>query len=227
MSVRVVLGEIGAKDATTRTVLPTVAQPKWAPFLRVAETIATPRRRFPPHGHEGVEVLTHVIEGSGTYECSPNPPEAVGAGSTTLLTAPIPVLHAINPGKGQMVRWFAVVVTLPAGAASAPRVQFERVEGTAEQPDGTIVRRLVGPGATIKSAVGLEAESVEFRTSGASFRKVGHDRVAVCYALSGRGTVDNDPLDGGEAALVEDAAGIALQGQPGFRFVLVSAPRKS
>ncbi|MGA8302974.1 MAG: hypothetical protein WA691_05355 [Thermoplasmata archaeon] len=227
MSVRVVLGEIGAKDATTRTVLPTVVQPKWAPFLRVAETIATPRRRFPPHGHDGVEVLTHVIEGSGRYECSPNPPEAVGAGSTTLLTAPTSVQHAINPGKGQTVRWFAVVVSLPPGAASAPRVQSAQVQGPGEQPDRTTVHRLVGPGTTIKSAVGLEAESIEFGSSGASFRRVGHDRVAICYALSGRGTVDNQPLDGGEAALIEDAAGIAFQGQSGLRLVLVSAPRKS
>jgi hypothetical protein len=86
---------------------------------------------------------------------------------------------------------------------------------------------LVGSGSTIKSAVGLEAESIEFRSGGAAFRKVGRDRLAVCYALSGRGAVDNQPLDGGEAALVEDAAGIALQTRAGVHVVLVSVPRKS
>ena len=55
--------------------------------------------------------------------------------------------------------------------------------------------------------------------------KVGHDRIAVCYAFSGRGAVDNEGLDAGEAALVEEAGGIAIAGQTGFHVVLVSAPQ--
>ncbi len=67
-SIRVIPGEIDGRDVTTRAVIPSTAQPRWPPLERIAETIATPRRRFPPHRHEGVEVLTYVIEGSGTYE---------------------------------------------------------------------------------------------------------------------------------------------------------------
>jgi quercetin 2,3-dioxygenase len=227
MSTRIVRGEVGTRDATTRTVIPTVAQPRWLSFERVAETIATPRRPFRPHRHEGVEVLTYVIEGSASYGCGPSSPDTLVTGATRLLTAPTSVSHAISPGKGQTVRWFAVVVSLPAGTAAAPRLQSGQADPTEVQPDGTIVRRLVGPGTTLTSSVGLEGEAIEFRSEGATFRKVGHDHAAVCYALSGRGRVDNDILDGGEAALVEESAGIALQGQPGFHVVLVRAPRGS
>jgi hypothetical protein len=90
---------------------------------------------------------------------------------------------------------------------------------------GTILRRIAGPGTTLRSSVGIESEAIEFRSTGATFRKVGHDRVAICYALSGRGRVDDQVVEGGEAALVEQAAGIALHGQAGFRIVLVHAPR--
>lgn len=227
MSIRVVRGEIGAKDVTTRVLIPTVTQPRWPPFERVAETIATPRRPFPPHRHEGVEVLTYVIEGSASYVYGAGPPDALASGSTRLLTAPSPVSHAINPGKGQTVRWFAVVTSLPAGESTLPRLQSGQANPTSEQPDGTILRRLVGPGSLLTSSVGLEGEAIEFRSSGTTFRRVGHDRVAVCYALSGRGRVDSEILDGGEAALIEQSAGIALQGHPGFQVILMRAPQRS
>jgi quercetin 2,3-dioxygenase len=225
MSVRVVPGEIGAKDATTRTALPTVAQPRWPPFERVAETIATPRRRFPPHRHEGVEVLTYVIEGAGTYEFGSRPLDTVVPGSARLLLAPASVSHAINPGKGQTVRWFSAVVSLPPGSTLTPRLLAGESQESPLQPDGTTIRKVVGPGAPVQSAMGLECEDVRFHSAGAAFRKVGHDHVAVCYALSGRGAVDNQPLDGGEAALIDESGGMSLQGQAGFHVVLVKVPR--
>jgi quercetin 2,3-dioxygenase len=225
MTVRIVRGEISSKNVTTRTVIPTAATPKWPPFERVAETIATPRRPFPAHRHEAEEVLTYVIEGSAVYALAPGPSEPLSPGSTKLLTAPTPVSHSINPAKGQTIRWFALVATLPGGVASAPRLQSGRPTPTPVQADGTVVQPLVGTRSGVSSSTGLECDSVEFREEGTSFQKVGHDRVAVVYALSGPGVVDNLAIEAGEAALVEEAAGIALQGDPGFHVVLCSAPR--
>jgi redox-sensitive bicupin YhaK (pirin superfamily) len=225
MTVRVVSGEIDAKDTTTRTVIPTANQPRWPPFERVAETIAAPRRHLPPHRHQGVEVLTYVIEGSGTYEFGPDPPAQVRPGSIKLLTAPSSASHRINPGVGQTVRWFAMVVALPDGLTSAPELQSGVAKETGMRSDGTAVRVLVGPKAEVRSAAGAEAEAIRFVNEGTSFRRVGHDSMAVCYALMGRGMVDSVPIEGGEAALVDDAAGIAVQGTPGFQAVFVRVPR--
>jgi redox-sensitive bicupin YhaK (pirin superfamily) len=227
MSVRIVRGEIDTKDATARLVVPTPAQTRWPPFERVAETIATPRRPFPPHRHEMQEVLTYVIEGSASYTFGPAPPEPLSPGSTKLLTATTSVSHAISPSQGRTVRWFSIVATLAAGKASANRLQSLRVDPTAMQPDGTILRQLIGGGSPIISAAGLECELIDFLQNGTSFRRVGHDRTGVAYALSGPGMVDNAPLDGGEAALVDDAAGIALKGEPGFQVIFATAPRPS
>ncbi|MGC2035172.1 MAG: hypothetical protein WA761_06990 [Thermoplasmata archaeon] len=225
MSIRVVAGEILTKDTTTRTVIPTAAQPRWPPFARIAERIATPRRPFPPHRHEGDEVLTYVIEGSAAYSYGPGPPEPMDEGSTKLLTAPTSVSHAISPAPGRRVRWLAVVTPLPTGKAATVRLQSGRAEPTELQPDGTALRRVVGPGSSLRSTVGLECEAVEFRSSGTTFKRIGHDRLAVIYALSGQGMVDNQPVEAGEAALVDDAAGVALQGRSGFQAMLMRAPR--
>jgi redox-sensitive bicupin YhaK (pirin superfamily) len=225
MQIRVVPGEIAAKDATVRVALPTSAQPHFPPFQRVAETISTPRRRVAQHHHAGVEVLTHVLEGSGVYEYGTSPPDPVRAGSTRLLTAATNVSHAINPAKGGTIRYFAVLTPLPPGDATESRVQSARGVESPPQADGTAVTHLVGPDAGVRSAIGLEGESLRFVADGTSFRKVGHGHLALCYALSGRGTVDGQPIDGGEAAFIEDAAGIALQGRVGFRAIVLRVPR--
>ena len=225
MSIRVVQGEIDSKDVTTRVILPTPEQPRWPPFERVAETIATPRRPFPPHRHEKEEVLTYVIEGSAFYGIAPGAPEPLEPGSIKLLTAPTAISHSINPSKGQTVRWYSLVASLLPGAASSTRLQSGTAASSEMQPDGTVLQQLVGARAPITSAVGLECEAIRFAQPGTAFRRVGHDRVAVIYALSGPGTVDNDALDSGEAALVYEAAGVALKGEPGFHVVFSTAPR--
>jgi quercetin 2,3-dioxygenase len=224
VSVRVVAGEISAQDATTRKVIPNANFPRWPPFDRVAETIATPRRAFPPHRHEGVEVLTYIIEGSGTYALGTGPADPVSPGSVRLLTAPTSTAHSINPGKGKMVRWFSVISRLPGGSGGGPQLQSGTIAPSGVQPDGTILWRLVGPTTPIRSALGVECEAIKFQEAGDAYRKVGHDRVAVCYAISGRGSVDSEGFEGGEAALVEDAAGLALHGRAGLHVVLVTGP---
>jgi redox-sensitive bicupin YhaK (pirin superfamily) len=225
VSIRIVSGEINVKDATTRVVLPTVTTPRCPPFARVAETIAAPRRRFPPHRHESVEVLTYVIEGSGSYESGSAPATNLMAGSTSLLTATESVAHSLNPKTGQTLRWFGVIVNLPAGTKGPGHVQSSEARPSAPQADGTVVRRLVGPESGVTSATGLESEVIEFQSAGTAFRRVGHDRVAIFYALSGNGQIDSLPLDAGEAALAQDASGVAVQGRAGLRLVSVSAPR--
>jgi hypothetical protein len=225
VTVRIVAGEIHAKDVTTRTTIPSSGLPQWPPFERVAETIANPRRRAPAHRHEAVEVLTYVIEGAGSYQFGSDPPQPFGVGSAAVLYSTEPVSHAINPEKGRTLRWFAVIASLPAGRAFPARSQVGRVEASPPQADGTVVRRWVGPGASFSSAAGIEAEVIEFHSTGATFRRVGHDRLAIGYTLSGRGAVDGSALEVGEAALIDEAAGIGIQGSAGFRVALVSAPR--
>jgi redox-sensitive bicupin YhaK (pirin superfamily) len=225
MTVRVIPGEISAKDATTRTILPTTVQGSWPPFERVAETIASSSRRLPVHRHAGVEVLTYVIEGAGSYQYASEPGRAVDAGSVQLMTAPTSAAHAISPGKGQTIRWFAVVASLAKDSTAAPGVQFGHVPGAFAEPEGTIVHALVGPSASVRSSGGLECATLAFVAEGTVFRRIGHRSLGICYALSGNGKVDDQPIEGGEGALVEESSGIAIHGLPGFRLMVVQLPR--
>jgi redox-sensitive bicupin YhaK (pirin superfamily) len=226
-SVRIVPGVVDSHNVTARLVLPTSQQGAWPPFVRVAESIAAVGRRFPQHAHEAEEVLTFEIEGNASYEIPPSPAVALDPGCLELLASSSKVTHAIRPAGGTSVRWFSLVVSLPAGAAVPTRAQFDRPTASALQADGTVVRRLVGPGARTASACGLEAEEITFGSEGTSFRRVGRDRRGLVYAFAGRGGVDNEPLELGEAALIENASGIALRGARGFRVVVATLPRVS
>jgi redox-sensitive bicupin YhaK (pirin superfamily) len=224
VSVRVVPGEVSSKDATTRAVVPTSALARWPPFERVAETIVTTRRRLPPHRHEHAEVLTYTIEGTGRYDFGSAPPSPLAPGSVNLLYAPTGVTHAISAGDGHTVRYLAVVATVPAGAPATPRLQTARPDAR-PQPDGSISRAIVGLGSAVTSTVGLECEALEFGQDGTAFRKVGHARLGIAYVVSGRGRIDNQEIEAGEAAAVEEASGVAISGRPGFQVVLTTAPR--
>ena len=223
MSVRVIPGEVEAKNATTRLVMPTPTQPAWPPFERVGETLATTTRQFPAHGHQGQEVLTYVIEGFASYQFDSNAPEPMLAGAVRLLTTPGKSSHRISPAIGSPIRWFNLVVTAGGPGASARLQSSEPTPGT-RTAEGALVRPLVGPNAPLTSASGLEVVDLEFVASGTAFLKMGHRRRGVAYVVGGRGAVDNQNVDGGEAALIENAGGIALHGNPGFRVILSSAP---
>jgi len=223
--IRVVPGEIDARQLTTRLVLPTTAQPAWPPFRRVSESIANRERHLPAHAHEGEEVLTYVTEGVAAYQVDAGSAELVPSGGARLLIAPSRVGHRVSPGPGGTVRWFNLVVALPPGTAGAPRKLALPESPTPREEDNVSVRSLVGPGAPMASLGGLECDELSFSEESTTFRKVGRERRAVVYALSGRGAVDQQPIEAGEAAFVEGVPGTAVRGTPGFRTVLATAPR--
>jgi redox-sensitive bicupin YhaK (pirin superfamily) len=222
--IRVVSGEVEAKAVTSRTVLPSAGQGPWPPFERVGEIVATAGRKLPAHAHEHQEVVTYVIEGFATHVLGAAAPEPLRPRSVVVLAAPGKITHALSPAEGSTIRWASVVVALPPASAGAPTEQRAQLGDPAPQPDGTVVRRLVGAGG-LRSQVALECDEIEFVASGTSFRRIGHDRRAVLYAFRGRGRVDAFPVEEGEAALIERVSGIGLHGEPGFRALLASVPR--
>jgi len=222
-SIRIVSGEVEARSATTRVVLPTPTVPAWAPYARVAESIATHRRPFPAHPHEAEEVLSYVIEGFATYQFGTASEEALGAGEARFLTAGTKVMHRIAPAKGSPIRWFTLVVGLPASAAGrAPTVQRATAIPGLPEAREVVVQPIVGGGSDVRSIAGLEAAALSSPGGGSVFRRVGHGRRGVLYVLAGRGTVDGHAVEAGEAALIEGAAGVGIQCEPGFRGVMAT-----
>lgn len=222
---RVVTGEVETTNATTRLVLPTSDQPAWPPYLRVGETAVNRARPFPAHSHLREEVLTYVIEGFASYQMGDRPEELVKPGGVRLLTSPSRSAHRIRPSRGGPIRWFNLVVRLSEASTGEPRIQASDASAAPPSDEDAFVRPLVGPGSSMTSGAGLECHEITFLAPGTIFHRVGHGRRGLVYAIAGRGTVDGHRVEGGEAALVEDAAGIAVQGTEGFRAISATAPR--
>jgi redox-sensitive bicupin YhaK (pirin superfamily) len=225
--VRVLAGEVDAKDVTTRTVIPSSSMAFWSPFVRVGETIATPRKRFGTHTHERQEVMIYLIEGAAQHSSGTGGAEDLLNGSVLLLSAIPSAAHAVNPRPGHTARWFSIVVELPPEIPGEGGRRVGRTQPSATQPDGTKLTPLVGPGAPSVSRLGMEVTAIDFIESGTSFQKVGQHHRSLFYALAGRGTVDNSPVEVGEAALVENSAAVSVSGGAGFRVVHATVPFRS
>ncbi|HTW55473.1 MAG TPA: hypothetical protein VMG36_03375 [Thermoplasmata archaeon] len=223
-SIRVVAGEIDTRSVTTRLVLPTGGQPVWPPFVRVAESAASQGRTLPAHAHEREEVLTFVTEGFAVYQLGHDAPVALSQGAARLLTTGVRTEHRVSPAHGGAIRWFNLVVGLPAADARAPRLQSAGADSPTIEVDTVRVRPLVGPRAPMTSGAGLECQELVFVNESTTIPRVGPRRRGVLYALAGRGTVDDQPLEAGEAALVEGVPGISVRGHVGFRAMFATGP---
>jgi len=224
-TLRVVPGELETRNAPTRLVLPTSKQPAWPPFSRAGEVITSQGRAFPPHAHENEEVLTFLVEGVASYVVDTLPAESLAPGSARLISTSSKIMHTISPARRGPIRWFNLVVENPGFPAGKPRLQASEPPTSPRYDEDAQVRPLVGDGGPMTSASGFEAAEINFVVPSTTFRRVGHSRKALVYGLAGHGAVDGRAVDAGEAALVEGVAGIAVEGDAGFRVIVATAPR--
>lgn len=223
-TVRIIPGELENRKAATRLVIPNSKQPEWPPFMRVGEVILNRLQTFPPHPHENEEVLTFVVEGLATYVVDSGKPESLRPGSARLLSAAATVQHLITPARSGPIHWFNMVVTAPTSTGTKPRLQGSEPPTAPKYDEDAHVRNLVGGGGPMASVAGLEVSEIAFVVPSTTFRRVGHGRRALVYALAGHGAVDERPVDSGEAALIEGVEGISVGGDTGFRVIVATAP---
>jgi len=218
--------QIDASDVTARLLLPTAAQGPWMPFERVAETVATSRKKAGLHLHQAEEVVAYVLEGYVDHEDDAGHSDALTPGSVIVLTAHHPVQHELRMEKGRTARWLSIVLRLPWHTDPPPTSLLVRNAADAvEAADGTIQRPVVGANARADSPTGLELLDIEFPKEGTGFFRIGRDRRAVAYVLGGSGTIDNERVAAGQGALLENASGVQIHGKPGYRVALASVPR--
>ncbi len=225
--VRVIAGEIDTRQLTTRLLVPSAQAPNWSPFVRVAESIASRGRQLPAHSHDHEEVFTLVTDGFAAYQLADGPVELLPPGAARLLVSPSKTPHRVSPAQGGAIRWFNIVLSMPDGGDGKLDLQSAGPGGPGFELDLVHVRPLVGPSAPMHSRSGLECQVLTFTEDSATIPKVGRDRRGLFYVLSGAGTIDDQPVEAGEAALIEAAPGVTIRGDLGFRAVLATAPRPS
>ncbi|MGA7860972.1 MAG: pirin family protein [Thermoplasmata archaeon] len=225
---RVVSSRIDLDDVSGRVLFPSPLQGPWLPFQRFADTITTGGGDDTEgHTHQEEEVLNYVIEGRVDYEDDAGHRSVLEPGSVELLTAREETSHKLMGLKpGPRTRWVSVVVRCPPSiGASAHRFQVASGPAPIQSGKAALVRFLVGPDAPVASGCGLECIEIGFRTHGRCVCPVGPQRRAVAYVFDGSGSLDNQLLEVGVGALMENVTQVTIQAKSGTRLLLASVPR--
>jgi len=225
---RVTSSRIELDDVSGRVLFPSPLQGPWLPFQRFADTLTTGGGDDPEgHTHREEEVLNYVIEGRVDYEDDAGHRSVLEPGSVELLTAREETRHKLmGPAPGPRTRWASVVVRCPA-SIGAPAHRFQVASGPTPIPSGeaALVRFLVGPDAPVASGCGLECIEIGFRAHGRYVCPVGGRRRVVAYVFEGSGSVDDQLLEVGVGALMENVTKVSIQAKSGTRLLLASVPR--
>ncbi len=225
---KIAAGQIEASDITSRLLFPTALQGPWLPFERLAETIATSRKKEGLHPHQAEEVVVYVLEGYVDHEYDGGQHATLTQGSVLLLTAHEEIRHQLVMQKGRSARWLSIVLRLPWHTEPPPTsVQIKTAGDPIEAADGTVQRPIVGSHARADAFTHLEYTDIEFAKAGTAFFRLGKTQRSVAYVLSGSGTFGTEHVEPGHGALLENVSGLSIHGTPGFRVALASVPRPS
>lgn len=224
---QVVASRMDLEDVSGRVLFPTPRVGPWVPFVRFAETVTTGHDDDSEgHSHKGEEVLNYIVEGRVDYEDDVGRRTVLDRGAVVLLTAREEAHHNVRANPAPRSRWLSVIVRVPPVAGGVPHaVQVATAAVPPRSGGGAIERPLVGRGAPVVSAAGLECVDLEFPDAGRCICPVGKGRRAVAYAYEGSASIDGHLVEAGAGALLEGVDEVAVQATSGSRVILASAPR--
>jgi quercetin 2,3-dioxygenase len=214
-------------DVSGRVLFPSPVQGPWLPFLRFAETATTGAQDDSGvHSHQGEEVLNYILEGRVEYEDDVGQRSLLDPGAIVLLTARTEAHHNLTAKPPPRSRWLSVVVQYPLGVGAARHpVQIASKPNASRESEGSVERRLVGPGAPIASASGLECLEIQFREAGQCVCPIGPERRAVAYLFEGSGSIDGLRVDAGAGVLTENSRELEFRCTSASRLFIVTASR--
>lgn len=227
--IRVVSSQIDLGDISGRVLFPTRTQGPWLPFLRFAET--TTRGGGDDqvgHTHREEEVVNYLVTGQAESEDPAGSRSTLEAGAVELLTANSETHHKFK-GLSPAVetQWISVVVRCLKSAAVFPyRSQIAVGPRPPLEVGVTVERPVVGSRASVVSDVGLECTDVEFLRAGRCTCPVGPGRRTVAYFLSGSGTIGDQELKTGTAALIDGVENLSIRSESAARIIVASVPRR-
>lgn len=219
---------VDLSDPSVRLLFPTAEQGPFPPFDRFAETVATSRVQLGLHSHLSEEVVTYVLDGYVHHEDASGQHTVLNPGSVLVVTAHREIRHELTmqpSQEGRDARWLSVVLRIPWHTEPPPTsLQIKEAGDSADAPDGTRQRPVVGSLARADSAMGLECMDIEFPKEADGSFQLARNRRGIVYILHGLGMIEKQSVGPGHGALFENIARVTVHGSPGFRLFLASVP---
>jgi len=181
--------------------------------LRVInEDRVAPGRGFGAHGHQDMEILSYVIEGSLAHKDDMGHQEVLGPNEIQRMSAGTGVMHSeFNPSNTDPVHFFQIWIE-PATTgtpASYEQLRFDPAEKKGKlkplaSPHGGAGVAKINQDAQVFVAELAEGDEIAYPLSA--------QRHAWVHVVRGGVTLNGATLDTGDAAAVDREKGIALAG---------------
>ncbi len=181
---------------------------------------------WPLHPHRDVEGLTYVVEGTFGHEDNVGGPFGpLPAGSVQRMTLGSGALHSeLNASATEPMRFIQIWI-LPDTGDLTPEVE-QRVFTAEDRQDRLL--KVIGPegGAVVQVHQDASVHVAALGSGVEVTHPIGDGRGAYVYTISGRATLDGEPVSTGDAAKVTEQAGISIAAIEPTELILVDVPMK-
>jgi quercetin 2,3-dioxygenase len=181
--------------------------------LRVInEDRVAPGRGFGSHGHNDMEILSYVLEGSLAHKDSMGHQEVLGPNEIQRMSAGTGVMHSeFNPSSSDPVHFLQIWIQ-PATLGSAS--SYEQIRFDPKEKQGKF-KQLAGPHGG-QGVARINQDAQVFTAELAKGEELSYSlrpgRHAWLHVIRGEVKLNGTVLHGGDAAAVSDEAGFALTG---------------
>ena len=191
--------------------------------LRVInEDRVAPGQGFGAHGHQDMEILTYVLEGSLAHKDSMGHKEVLGPNEIQRMSAGSGVVHSeFNASRTDPVHFLQIWIE---PATSGTPTSYEQIRIDPEEKKGKL-KLLAGPqGGNGVTRINQDAQVfvAELAKGDEVAYKLGTQRYAWLHAIRGAVTVNGTALDAGDAAAISKEDGLKVTGAgPGTSEILL------
>lgn len=185
---------------------------------------------FPPHPHRGFEIVTYMIQGTGTHSDSEGNQGVIRSGGLQRITTGRGIWHGEGGGGGEAsaVHGLQLWINLPRALKQMdPGYQPVQADEIPQRTQGdATVRVLVGEGSPTTLQTPALYLDVKLPAGGKTELAVPEGFQGFAYVLGGAGQFGSDARDAGEKQIVVLGPGGAFPvsaGPDGAWFVLAAA----
>jgi redox-sensitive bicupin YhaK (pirin superfamily) len=182
----------------------------WGNLRVINEDRVAPGTGFGQHGHRDMEIISYVLDGELAHEDSMGNVEVIPPGDVQRMSAGTGVVHSeFNHAKDRTTHFLQIWIE-PDVAGIPPG--YEQKTIPASEKRGTL--RLIASPVDSKDAVRIHADARVYAGlfDGAETAELPLDRARKGYVHVVRGAleVNGQPLEAGDALLLQDESRIAL-----------------
>ncbi len=180
-------------------------------------------RGFPPHGHQNMEIVSYVVDGTLVHRDSMGHESRIEAGELQLMSAGSGVEHSEYNGGDGTLRFLQIWVR-PSRAGTTPR--YEQRAFPLETRQGRLVPLVAPDGAENALTIGRDVNFLGgvFAEGERAVHTLDEGRGAWVQLVRGRARVGGEELAEGDGASLMDVERIDIEGIEDAELLLIDLP---